>query len=442
MSCVGIRAEDKNRWERRTPLVPDHVRELVATQGVEIVVEPSSRRAFSNQDYLEAGAQIDPDLGDCRVILGVKEVPPAEIKPGRTYVYFPHVTKGQDYNMPMLRRLLEQGCTLLDYELVTDQRGRRLIYFGLHAGYVGMIDSLWALGQRLAAEGHFTPLEHIRPALQYADLEDALEHIARIGEHIRHVGLPKGLRPIVVAFTGSGNVSRGAQEVYRRLPVQEIDPDELARLDEDRNRPRNAVYKTVLGRRERYQRTSDGGWDDTEFATHPERYASALDPLLPHITVLVHGAFWEPSQPVLVRRDQLQSLFAADPQPKLRVIGDITCDINGSIAATVKPTDSGDPVYVYDPETGGTASGVKGRGVVVLAVDNLPCELPIDASQFFGDSLVRFVGPLARCDWDAPLDRLDLPPELRRAIIVHRGELVPAYRYLEEPLALAGETAP
>ena len=440
MTRIGIRAEDKNRWERRTPLVPDHVRELVTSQGLEVSIEPSPRRAFSDRDYVDAGARLDPDLEGCGVILGVKEVPADDLKSGRTYMYFPHVTKGQDYNMPMLHRLMELGCTLLDYELVTDSRDRRLIYFGLHAGYVGMIDSLWALGQRLAAEGHFTPLEHIRPALQYADLEDALEHIARIGEHIRHVGLPKGLRPIVVAFTGSGNVSQGAQEVYRRLPVQEIDPAELARLDEDRDRPRNAVYKTVLGRRDRYQRASDGGWDEAEFAAHPGRYTSALDPLLPHITVFLHGAFWEPSQPVLIRTDQLQSMFAADRQPKLRVIGDITCDINGSIAATVKPTDSGDPVYVYDPGTGATTSGVAGHGVVVLAVDNLPCELPIDASQFFGDSLVRFVGPLARCDWSAPLDQLDLPGELRRAVIVHRGTLTPAYRYLEQALAQAGKS--
>jgi alanine dehydrogenase len=440
MTRIGIRAEDKNRWERRTPLIPDHVRELVTNQGLEVSIEPSPRRAFSDRDYVDAGARIDPDLEGCGVILGVKEVPADDLKAGRTYMYFPHVTKGQDYNMPMLYRLMELGCTLLDYELVTDSRDRRLIYFGLHAGYVGMIDSLWALGQRLAVEGHFTPLEHIRPALQYADLEDALEHIARIGEHIRHVGLPKGLRPIVVAFTGSGNVSQGAQEVYRRLPVQQIEPAELAHLDEDRDRPRNAVYKTVLGRSDRYHRASNEGWDDAEFAAHPERYTSAIDSLLPHITVFLHGAFWEPSQPVLIREDQLRSLFAAERQPKLRVIGDITCDINGSIAATVKPTDSGDPVYVYDPETGATTSGVEGRGVVVLAVDNLPCELPIDASQFFGDSLVRFVGPLARCDWSVPLDQLDLPPELRRAVIVHRGELTPTYRYLEQALAQAGKS--
>lgn len=439
MTRIGIRAEDKNRWERRAPLIPDHVREIVSSKGIEVSVEPSPRRAFSDQDYEDAGARIDPNLDGCNVILGVKEVPPEDLKAGRTYVYFPHVTKSQAYNMPMLARLMELGNTLIDYELVTDSRGARQIYFGLHAGYVGMIDSLWALGQRLAWEGYFTPLEHIRPALQYDDLEEALRHFVRIGEHIRHVGLPAGLRPIVAAFTGSGNVSQGAQEVYRRLPVQTITPEDLVHLEEDRDRPRNALYKTVLGRGDRYARPGGGGFDDGEFASQPDRYESAIGPLLPHITMLVHGVYWEPSQPALVRRDQLQALFDADAQPKLRVIGDITCDINGSIAATVKPTDSGDPVYVYNPADGQATDGVAGRGVVVLAVDNLPCELPIDASEFFGDSLVRFVGPLARCDWNVPLDKLDLPPDLKRAIIVHRGVLTPAFEHLGQAVAARGK---
>jgi saccharopine dehydrogenase (NAD+, L-lysine-forming) len=435
MTRIGIRAEDKNRWERRAPLVPDHVRELVANQGIEVLVQPSSRRAFSDQDYVEAGARLNDTLEGCGVILGVKEVPVDELLPGRTYVYFPHVTKGQAYNMPMLQRLLDLRCTLLDYELVVDGRGRRLLYFGLHAGYVGMIDALWALGQRLAVEGYYTPLEHIRPALQYADLEEALHHVARIGEHVRHVGLPPGLRPIVVAFTGSGNVSQGAQDVYRRLPVHEIEPSDLLALNEDRDRPRNALFKTVLTRADRYRPIGGGGFDQTGFAQHPERYESALGPLLPHITVLLHGAFWEPGQPVLVTRDHLLALQRDDTPAKLRVIGDVTCDIDGSIAATVRPTDSGDPVYVYDARSGATTGGVEGEGVVVLAVDNLPCELPFDASEFFGDSLVRFVGPLARCDWRAPVAQLNLPPELARAVVVHQGELAPRFRYLQNALS-------
>ena len=440
MNRIGIRAEDKNRWERRTPLAPDHVRELIAAKGLEVVVQPSPLRVFADQEYVEAGSTIDPALAGCRVVLGVKEIPPEKIEPGRVYVIFPHVLKGQSATLPMLARMIELGCTLIDYERVVDRRGRRLIFFGRHAGYAGMLDSLWALGQRLASEGFATPLAQLRLAHEYTDLEDALRHVAQVGEQIRHVGLPVGLRPIVVAFTGSGNVSRGAQEVYDRLSLLEIEPHELGGLSEDRDQPRNVVFRTVLSRADRYRRRAGGGFEGGEFLAHPERYESALDDLLPHITVLVHGAYWEPGQPELVSRAQLAHLLDSDPQPKLRVIGDITCDVGGAIAATVRATDPGDPVYLYDPKNpqAEALSGFAGSGLVVMAVDNLPCELALDASRHFGDSLIRFVGALAQCDWDAPWESLDLPRDLREAVLVHRGVPTPSYGVLHHHLAAAG----
>jgi|CXWL01.1.fsa_nt_gi alpha-aminoadipic semialdehyde synthase len=436
LNRIGIRTEDKNRWERRAPLVPDHVRELVGAQGLDVAIQPSPRRAFSDQDYVDAGAATAPNLEGCRVILGVKEIPPEKLESGRVYVIFPHVLKGQALTRPMLTRMADLGCTLIDYERIVDRKGRRLTFFGRHAGYAGMLDSLWALGQRLAAEGFFTPIEHVRLAHQYASLEEALHHLTRVGEHIRHVGLPVGLRPIVTAFTGSGNVARGAQEVYDRLPALDIDPHDLPRLTEDRDQPRNAVFRTVLRRADRYRRCDGGDFDDAEFLAHPERYESALDVLLPHITLLVNGAYWRPGQPELVSRQLLGQLLAAEAQPKLRVIGDITCDVGGGIAATVRPTDPGDPVYLYHPETG-ARPGVTGPGFVVMAVDNLPCELPVDASQHFGDSLVRFVGALARCDWDVPWERLGLPRELRDAVLLHQGEPTPPYAILHRYLTAA-----
>lgn len=431
-AIVGIRSEDKNKWERRVPLTPDHVAELVSEHRIPFVVQPSARRVFHDLDYTHAGARLSLDLGDCDVILGVKEIPAAKLLPGKAYAYFSHVIKGQEYNMPMLRRLLELGCTLIDYERIVDRRGRRIIFFGRHAGYAGMIDSLWALGRRLAHEGFITPTEEIRLAHQYGSLDEATSHIARVGDRIRHEGLPVGLRPIVFAFTGSGNVSQGAQEVFDRLPFQVIDPEELLHIEEDRDRPRNLLFKTVLEKEHRYARVEGGGFDAAEYLDHPERYRSALGPLLPHITVFMNGIYWEPGQPKLITREDLAELWRNDPQPKLRVIGDVTCDIDGSIEATVQATMPGDPVYVYDAETGDIRYGVEGRGTVVMAVDNLPCELPVEASQHFGDSLIRFIPPMARCDWKQPLDQLALPREIRDAIIVHRGELTPSYRYLDQ----------
>ncbi|HEU4521571.1 MAG TPA: bifunctional lysine ketoglutarate reductase /saccharopine dehydrogenase family protein [Thermoanaerobaculia bacterium] len=413
---IGIRAEDKNRWERRAPLTPDHVAELVRTHRIPVRVQPSSRRAFSDLDYERAGADLALDLSPCSVILGVKEVPLEKLRHRKTYMFFPHVTKGQAYNMPMLRRLIELECTLIDYEPIVDRRGRRIIFFGRHAGYAGMIDSLWALGQRLAWEGFTTPFHDVRLAHQYSSLDEAMRHIATIGDHIRRIGLPVGLRPVVFAFTGSGNVSQGAQEVFDRLPFINIGVEDLRQLEEDRDRPRNVVYKTFI---DREQRGDLGG-------------------LLPHITVFINGIYWEPGQPRLITIEALRSLWRDDPQPKLRVIGDITCDIGGSIEATVQTTQPGDPVYVYDVDSGVAQPGAAGRGPVIMAVDNLPCELPVEASQHFGDSLLRFVPALSRCNWSAPLDELDVPDELRRAVILHRGELTPRYRYLEQPVRTAG----
>ncbi|MFN2238707.1 MAG: bifunctional lysine ketoglutarate reductase /saccharopine dehydrogenase family protein [Thermoanaerobaculia bacterium] len=434
MNVIGIRKEDKNRWERRAPLTPDHVAELARMQKVEVVVQPSSRRAFHDLDYERSGAKLSLDLGDTSIILGVKEIPPERILDEKIYIIFPHVTKGQQTNMPMLQRFIERRCTLIDYELITDRRGRRLIFFGRHAGYAGMIDTLWALGRRLTHEGFETPFEQIRMAHGYSSLDEALRDVARAGERIRHEGLPVGLRPIVFAFTGSGNVIQGALEVFDRLPFSRIDPDQLRSLPEDRDRPRNLVYKTVLDRSHRFERRDGGEFDPGEFAGSPESYRSAVAPLLPHITALVNGVFWEPVQPRLVTKDDIRRLWAEEKQPKLRVIGDITCDIGGSIEMNVKATEPGDPIYVWDPATEGIQMGAAGPGPVILAVDNLPCELPIEASQHFGDSLLGFVPALGRCDWSRRYDELDLPPEIHRAIIVHQGELTPRYRFLAASL--------
>lgn len=429
---IGIRGEDKNEWERRAPLTPDHVRELRATGEIDFVVEPSARRAFEAEAYREAGARIETDLGACDLVLGVKEIPPDRILANRPHLFFSHVVKRQEHNRPLLRALLDRGATLVDYERIVDARGRRLIFFGRHAGHAGMIDTLWALGQRLAAEGATTPLERLRPAHRYASLEQALAGIAAVGEEIRRGGLGATMRPVVFGFTGSGNVTHGALEVFDRLPTAELSPEEVEELSEDRSRLRNVFYRCVFERAHRMRRRSDGGFDAAESTARPELYESAFEPYLRHLTGLVHGAYWEAPQPPLVSRAMLERLFSGDDPPKLRVIGDISCDIEGGIEATVRATTSGDPVYVFDPESGAATSGVAGRGVVIMAVDNLPCELPREASQHFGDSLARFVGALARCDWSRPFETIDLPPAIRRAVVCHRGLLTPEFRYLAE----------
>ncbi len=432
---IGIRRENKNRWERRVPLTPEHVAELTSRHGVEVCLQPSPIRAFADEAYRRSGGRVLEDLAGCRVILGVKEIPLDRIVPGAVHVFFAHVIKGQPYNMPMLRRLMELGCTLVEYERIRDDRGKRLIFFGRHAGIAGMVDCLWALGRRLAWERIDTPFAGCRLAHEYGDLEEVRAHLRRVAHAVRHEGVPGALHPLVFGFTGSGNVSRGAQEIFSLLPFEEVNPDELRGLAASADLPRNVVFKTVFGRRDRVERVGGGRVDEAELSAHPELYRSAMGRYLPYLTVLVNGIYWDPHHPRVVSAQDLRDLWSPGASPRLRVIGDISCDLLGSIEATVKLTTPGDPVYVVEPGTGIATSGVAGRGPVVLAVDNLPCELPVDASQHFGDALMRFVPVLDRCDWERPFESLSLPPEIRRAVVVHRGRLAPDYLYLDRHLA-------
>lgn len=432
---IGIRREDKNPWERRVPLTPEHVAVLARGQHLRVRVQTSPIRVFPDAAYEAAGAEIAPDLSGCRLVLGVKEIPVHLLTPGAAYLFFAHVVKGQAHNMPMLRRLMELGCTLVDYERITDDRGHRLIFFGLQAGHSGMIDTLWALGERLSRLEVPTPFASIRQALRYASLAEAQTDVAAAGERIAADGLPRTLAPLVVGFTGYGNTYRGAAEIFDLLPFEEIPPEDLHRLMKDATPRRDRVYKVVFREHHTVEPISDGApFDLAGYMAHPEGYRGVFDRYLPHLSVLVNCVYWEPRYPRLVTRETLKRMFADPERARLRVIGDISCDIEGAVECTVRATNPGDPVFVYDPATGQAPQGLDGPGVVVLAVDNLPCELPADASEHFSEMLLPFVPALARCDWDAPLEDLALPHEILRALILHRGQLTPAYAYLESHL--------
>ncbi len=168
---IGIRREDKNRWERRTPLIPAHVKELKEKYGIKTIVQPSALRVFSDREYEEAGAVIDEDLSAASVVLAVKEIPMEMFQKDKTYVFFSHTIKGQDYNMPMLKRMMELECNLVDYERVVDDQNRRLIFFSRYAGIAGMIETLHAFGQKLKQQGYSTQLERIKQAYEYDSVE-------------------------------------------------------------------------------------------------------------------------------------------------------------------------------------------------------------------------------------------------------------------------------
>jgi saccharopine dehydrogenase (NAD+, L-lysine forming) len=431
-NIIGLRREDKNKWERRVPLTPGHVAKLVQEHRVQVIVQPSSLRAFTDDDYRGAGATVQEDLSPAPIILAVKEIPLEQLQPGKTYLFFSHTIKGQAHNMPLLRHLLELGCQLIDYERAVDERNRRLIFFGYHAGLAGMIDTLHILGQRLAWEGFKTPLAELGLTYQYGDLPAAQQTLREIGQRIVEEGLPGELSPLVMGIAGYGNVSRGAQAILDLLPNQELNPPQLLALAEGGALERNIIYKVVFKEEDTVEPIEEGHpFNLQEFFQQPEQYRSRFETYLPHLSVLVNCIYWDTPYPRLLTKEAARKLYS-EAQPRLRVIGDISCDIEGGIEPTIQATSLDEPAFVWDPTTDTALTGVAGHGPTIMAVDNLPCELPVEASTVFGDALLPFLPALAEADFNLDFERCTLPPELKRAMIVYRGQLTPEYAYLQK----------
>lgn len=432
---IGLRHEDKSQWERRTPITPEQIRRLKAEHHIHVVVQPSPNRVFTDAEYEAAGATVQQDLSECPVIFGLKEMPASFFEKNKTYLFFSHTIKGQHHNMPMLQRLIDLNGTLLDYEKIVDDHGRRLLFFGRFAGLAGMIDSLWALGQRLQNEGINTPFQTVGQAYHYPDLAEADRVIAEAGKRIAAEGLPRALGPVVFGFTGYGNVSGGAQEVFDLLPHQEISPEELEAFIASGTWDNHLCYKVVY-REEHMAAPIDRSvaFELQDYYKHPEKYESIFEPHLRWLTVMINAIYWDTPYPRLATCDGLRALFESEVSPRLRLIGDITCDIDGSVEPTVRATQPDNPVYVYDPIDKTHTDGFQGRGVVILPVDNFPCELPRESSMHFAEGLYPFIAQIAKADYSRPLDDLGYSAPIRRCTIVHRGALTPDFTYLKKYL--------
>ncbi len=359
MRYIGIRREDKDQWEARVPLLPEDVGRIMASEQVHFVVQPSALRAFTDEQYAATGAQISDDLRTCDIILAVKEVPPELLLPRKTYVFFSHTFKGQPHNMDMLRRLVELECQLVDYERVRDERGARLIYFSRFAGLAGAIDTLWALGRRLAWEGLTpNPFAHLEQTYRYATLEDALAAVRAVGRLINADGLPPELQPFVIGVSGYGNVSKGAQEVLTALGATAVAPVDLAGLFVGREASRGAHFVVFTEREMVAPRAPSDSFDLRTYFEHPELYRGQFEHWLPRLTALINCIYWDTPYPRLVTKAAARELFGGDP-PLLRVIGDVSCDIGGSIEFTSRETAIDAPVYVYDPRQDTTRDGSK-----------------------------------------------------------------------------------
>ncbi len=432
---IGIRSETKDSTEKRAALTPDHVRKLVGNDALQVHVQPSPYRIFQQENYEKAGAESRDDLSACNIIFGVKEVPKEDLCPGKAHIFFSHTIKGQDYNMPLLKEILNQKVTLIDYEPIVDEQGRRLIFFGKFAGYAGMINSLWAFGQRMLAESIDSPFSKIKQANKYDSLAAAQAAISAAGRKIETHGLPENHPPVVIALLGEGNVTQGAIAIADLLPNQNITPEQLLLENAGENFSRNRVQKVVFYLQDWLRHKHESReFVEKEYFAAPTDYVSFFAEFVPQLTIIVNGNFWAPGLPKIMTKAFIKNLYARSTQPRLRVVGDISCDIEGSVEFNLQATKSDNPVYVYLPQKDDISFGVQGPGPVVLAVDKLPSEIPREAAAIFGDALLPFVPAMAHCDFSRPFAKLDLPMPIKNAVITHQGKLTPKFAYLQDYL--------
>ncbi|MFW9778316.1 MAG: bifunctional lysine ketoglutarate reductase /saccharopine dehydrogenase family protein [Candidatus Heimdallarchaeota archaeon] len=438
-NIIGIRREDKNKWERRTPIVPNDAKTLIGEHNLDFIIQSSTIRAYTDEDYGGIGARVSTAIDEANVIFAIKEIPISLLKPKKTYIFFSHTIKGQKGNMPMLQHILDTNATLIDYEKIVDERGFRLIYFGNYAGYAGMIETLWGFGQRIKTKkGIETPFLKLRHTYEYGGLEAAKKAVSKIGNEIKEEGIDADLVPLVIGFAGYGNVSQGAQAILDLFPVIEIQPIDLQDFFSSGDFSSNHLYKVVFKEEHMVMPRGDFAFDLQDYYDHgSEKYQGMFHEYFQYLSIMINGIYWSNKYPRLLTKSFLRDVFSSKRDIKLQVIGDISCDIEGGIEATVKTTKPDNPFFVYNPVSGEAKLGLDGDGIPIMAVDNLPCELPHESSTNFSKTLKPFIPIISSADYTKPFDTLDLPPVIKDAVIAHQGHLTPRYAYLEENLSQA-----
>jgi len=420
---IGIVREAYSIWERRAPFTPKQVNQIVKRYGVDVLVQPSTKRVFSDRQYVAAGAKLTDDLSACNAIFGVKQVPIEDLIPDKTYLFFSHVIKAQMENMPLMDELMAKNIRLIDYECITKdgQKGApRLVAFGEYAGKAGLIDSIRGLGAQLLHKGISTPFLNVGSSYMYPSYKDASEAVERAGlaftrEHANQPATP--FNPLVFLFTGSGNVNRGARDVFNKMPHRWVQPEELEKLIQsgDTSTP---IIGCQVSVQHMVERLGGGEFSKQEYYEKPSLYQSIFfERYARHSNCLVNGIYWDPRFPRVVSKSDLAN--GAQTGSRMHFISDISCDIGGGIESFHRSTSVEDPfLFVEEP--------AEASDVMIMGVDILPSELPREASSHFGDYLLPFVEQLAQKN-----ETKDLAPELQGATIVDNGKLEDKFSYIQ-----------
>lgn len=391
---IAVIREGKVPPDARVPLTPSQVAAL-RHRGLDVVVQPSKGRTFKDEEYAALGIPLVEDITGRELLLGIKEVPVDQLIPNKTYCFFAHVAKEQPYNQKLMRALLEKGITHIDYEYLTDAKGKRLIAFGFWAGMVGAHNAIWTYARRT---GSFE-LPRLKDLYDYAAAKEVYAKL--------------DLPPMRVVLTGTGRVGKGAAQVLADMGLEKVSPEDFL------SGKGTAVF-TQLHVRD-YARHPDGTpIDKKHFYANGEVYESAFAPYARVADVFVNGIFWDGKAPAFFTAEEMNT-----PGFNIQVIGDITCDIApaASVPSTLYASTIAEPVFGYDPVTQLAAAPYGDDVVDVMSIDNLPSELPRDASAAFGDVLTEVILPeFAKGDSEI----------LTRASVTVDGALGPAFGYLRE----------
>jgi len=401
---IGLIREGKTPADTRVVLTPNQCKSILQKGTVSLAVQPSPNRCYTNEEYENAGVTLSENLEDCEVLLGVKEVPIEQLIPNKTYCFFSHTIKEQPYNQKLIKAVVEKNIRLIDYECLVNEKKQRIIAFGHWAGIVGAHNALWTWAKKY----------------QQFDLPRAVDckDLAQLKHHYKSIKFPG----IKIAVTGGGRVANGAFEILNAAGIKKVATKEFL------NKTFTEAVYTQLDSQHLYARKSDNGFEMQEFFTKPELYKCIIKPYLTCTDLFINAIYWNPDAAAYWTLEDMQ---ASDFN--IKVIADITCDIapDASIPSTLKPSTIAKPVYGFDVHTQKEAAPFLPNTIDVMAVDNLPNELPRDASEDFGNMfmnnvLLEFLKPKSNI--------------LHQATIAINGDLNTPYEYLRN--YLEGKTTP
>lgn len=398
---LGIIREGKMPPDMRVPLTPEQcVKVMENFPNVQVYVQKSPVRVFKDEEYAELGIPVVDSLEDCDIIMGVKEVNIEDLIPNKHFFFFSHTIKKQPYNRALLQAIVDKKIVLTDYEVLTNKHGARIIGFGRYAGIVGCYNAFLTYGLK-------HKLYELKPAHLCVDRVD-------MEEELKKVVLPKDMKIVV---TGFGRVGHGAQEILNLLPITEVAPEEF--LNDSFDGP---VY-TQLSSADYVARDDGEEYSSAQFYENPAGHHSTFPRFLKQADLYIACHFWKTGSPYLFTKEDIRQ-----DDVRVSVVADISCDIDGPVATTIRASTIADPIYGYCPETGEETDFMNDKAIAVMAIDNLPCELPKDASEDFGNNLIDYVFPVLF--GEDPYDIIDRATETTRD-----GGLNSHFQYLSDYLS-------